>query len=411
VARFTSVLLILISLAAGTAHARPWLPRHPPRELQPAHQLRNPATWPAEPIAPTDIDPVRFRASLIHLCGGRGEAAAASVSDDLLAAAGAANVDPFLLAGLMFFESSCNPNLTAPNGTGLLRLDRSMYFSEGAPKPPIDRSEWTKDNLLDPKENLRIGATLLKMWNDAHAELDQQFGGAPHRTGVAHFLWGDDVRSSGQEDLVYTARRRLVANYTAQPDASRTTSLGIPIISPLEGTPRVATSGPGDERDGGARRHRGLDIVAAIGEPVRSIADGVVIFAGANLGLGVRGAPIPPEKIARYAHRRLGAGGIYVCIQHDAERKIVSCYMHLSSYRIAAGDKVTIGETIGFVGRTGVKLSPPHLHFEIRVDDRFTNPVRYLTDMVIPPKATMTHRYVMRRMRLRASALSASQRS
>ncbi|MCW3066721.1 MAG: Peptidase family, partial [Solirubrobacterales bacterium] len=60
------------------------------------------------------------------------------------------------------------------------------------------------------------------------------------------------------------------------------------------------------------------------------------------------------------------------------------------------------GQTIGFVGTTGVKVSPPHLHFEIRVDDRFTNPARYLTDMVIPPKATMTHRYVMKRMRLRS---------
>ena len=32
-------------------------------------------------------------------------------------------------------------------------------------------------------------------------------------------------------------------------------------------------------------------------------------------------------------------------------------------------------------GRTGVKVSPPHLHFEIRVNERFTNPARYLTDL------------------------------
>ena len=166
--------------------------------------------------------------------------------------------------------------------------------------------------LLDPKTNLSVGARLLKMWEDAHPTLDQDFGGVPHRTGVAHFLWGDDVRSSGQEDLVFTARRRLVAHYDATPETPRPNPLGVSIVAPLEGTPRVATSGPGEDRDGGARRHRGLDITATIGEPVRSIADGVVIFAGANMGRSAPALPIPPSRIARYAHRRLGTGGIYV---------------------------------------------------------------------------------------------------
>jgi murein DD-endopeptidase MepM/ murein hydrolase activator NlpD len=393
--------LILVSLVSSRSEARPWPARHPERDLQPAHQLRTLSTWPAEPAAPDPVDPERFRAALVHMCGPRTQEQASSMSDGLLAAAGQAGVDPFLLAGLVFFESACNAKLDSPTGVGLLRIDRAMYLSPGAPKPPVEREELAKKNLLDPQQSLSVGARLLKMWQDAHAELDQQFGGVPHRTAVAHFLWGDDVRSSGQEDLVFTARRRLVASYNAAPETPRITSLGVPIVSPLEGTPRVASSGPGEDRDGGARQHRGLDITAAIGEPVRSIADGVVIFAGANLGHGVRGAPIPPEKIARYTNRRLGVGGIYLCIQHDSERKVVSCYMHLQSYKVAVDQKITAGQLIGFVGRTGVKVSPPHLHFEIRVDDRFTNPARYLTDMVIPPKATMTYRYVMKAKRAR----------
>jgi murein DD-endopeptidase MepM/ murein hydrolase activator NlpD len=284
-----------------------------------------------------------------------------------------------------------------------------MYQSPGAPKSPIERDEWAQRNLLDPQQNLRVGARLLQMWEKAHPELDQQFGGAPHRTGVAHFVWGDDVRSSGHEDLVFTARRRIVASYNAAPEVPHTTSLGVPIVSPLEGSPRVATSGPGEDRDGGVRRHRGLDITAAIGEPVRSLADGVVMYAGANLGPNRgRPAPIPPSRIARYLHRRLGSGGIYVCVRHDEERRVVSCYMHLSSYSVAVDDKVSAGEIIGIVGRTGVKVSPPHLHLEIRVNERFTNPMRYLTEMVIPPKATMTYRYVMKakRNRLRAGVIA-----
>lgn len=402
------MITFLALVGTGTARARPWEARRPEREPTPAHQLRSISTWPAEPETPAAIDAPRFRASLVHLCARRGETVGAEISDDLLAAAAASQVDPFLLAALALFQSACNPALTSPTGVGLLRIDRNMYAVAGAPKPPVEKAEWAERNLLDPKQNLSVGARLLKMWQDAHPTLDEEFGGVPHRSAVAHFVWGDDVHSSGQEDLILTARRRMLLNYNSVPDDTRETSLGIRIVSPLEGNPRVATSGPGEERDGGARRHRGLDITATIGEPVRAIADGVVIYAGANLGKNkTRGESIPPSKIGRYTNRLLGAGGIYVCIQHDSDRKVVSCYMHLSAYRISDGDRVTAGETIGFVGRTGVKVSPPHLHLEIRVDDRFTNPCRYLADLVIPPKATMTYRYVMKRAHLRALATPA----
>jgi len=59
------------------------------------------------------------------------------------------------------------------------------------------------------------------------------------------------------------------------------------------------------------------------------------------------------------------------------------------------------------VGRTGVKVSPPHLHFEVRVDDRFTNPVRTLGDLVIPPQATMTQQYVLKARRAKRRHLHA----
>ena len=120
---------------------------------------------------------------------------------------------------------------------------------------------------------------------------------------------------------------------------------------------------------------------------------------------------IPPEKIARYKHRRMGVGGIYVCIEHTPEpKRIVSCYMHLGGYNVAEREQVLAGQMIGELGRTGVKVSPPHLHFEVRVDDRLTNPLRTLGDYVIPPKETMTHQYVVRakRAKIRACAPSRS---
>jgi murein DD-endopeptidase MepM/ murein hydrolase activator NlpD len=393
---------IFICSSAVVHAARPWPLREPPVEPVPAHQLRTPSTWPAEPAAPEMVDDVRFRAAFARLCKVDEDGAIAALSHDVLTAARENGVDPFLIGGLAFYASHCNPKLTGKGGAyGLLAINPEMYRVEGAPPPPVPRTDLTVRRLLDPVNNIAVGAKLLKEWRETHAAIDAAFGGAAHRSEVSHFIWGDEVRGSGQEDLVLTARRRLLLDYNPVAEAPRPTKLGINVVSPLEAPPRVATSGPGDDRDGGARQHRGLDITATMGEPVRTIADGVVIFAGANVPGHPRKGPIPPEKIARYAHRRLGVGGIYVCIEHEAERKIRTCYMHLASYVIHDGDHVNAGQLIGYVGRTGVKISPPHLHLEVRVQDHFANPARTLGDLVIPPKATMTHVYMLKAKRAR----------
>jgi murein DD-endopeptidase MepM/ murein hydrolase activator NlpD len=399
----------------AVAHAaQPWSARAPSVEPKPAHQLRNLATWPAEPPVPTEIDDVRFHAAFAHLCSVDAEGKVGALASDVLAAARDAGVDPFTLAALAFTASDCNPNLKTRAGVGLLAIDARMYRASGAPLEPELRASLTPRRLLAPATNLAVGAKLLKMWQDTHAASDAAFGGVPHRDAVSHFIWGDEVHSSGHEDLVLTARRRMLAAYAGTEDAVRATRYGIDMVSPLEAPPRVATSGPGEERDGGARQHRGLDLTASLYEPVRAVADGTVIFAGVNLAGHPRHGGVPPAKLARYARRRMGVGGIYVCIDHDdAVRKVVTCYMHLSSYVISERDRVTAGQTIGFVGTTGVKVSPPHLHFEVRVDDAFTNPLRVLGDWAIPPKATMTHYYMLKakRTRLHASAPPARRRA
>ncbi len=398
----TRALVGALVSTGGVAVARPWPARQPAVEPKPAHQLRNPATWPAEPEVAAPIDSVRFQAAYAHLCGVEADSPTASLAPQILAAAAAAKSDPFTLAALGYFGSKCDPAFHKDGAFGLLAIEPGMYRVPGAPAPPVDLSDLTSHRLLDPTNNLTVGAALLEMWQARHKELDEAFGGAPHRGGVAHFIWGDQVRSSGREDLILTARRRMVVAYRGTPDVTYEAPLGITVVSPLEAPPRVATSGPGEDRDGGARRHRGLDITGTVGEPVRAIADGTVIFAGANIPGHARKGPIPPDKIGRYANRRLGVGGIYLCIEHRPDHHIVSCYMHLSSYLVAQTEHVTAGQTIGFVGRTGVKVSPAHLHLEVRVDNHFTNPVRTLGDFVIPPKETLTYRYVMKAKRAKA---------
>jgi murein DD-endopeptidase MepM/ murein hydrolase activator NlpD len=415
----------------GAAFAvHPWLARRPPVTPPAAHQLTDVGRWPAEPAVPPNIDPARFAAAIDHLCGHVDidpPASTKAVSDSkapvssdagpheitlgelVLAAATEADVDPFLLGGLMYEQSGCHPNLKAPLGRGLLRISPGMYRSPGAPTPPGDREAWSADALLDPAENLRLGAKLLRMWQDTHVDLDRDFRGVPHRGPVAHFVWGDVVRGSGCEDQALTARRRMIRFYEQTPDSiAPNPKLGIDLICPLEGAPRVASSGPGEDRAGGKRQHQGIDLGAAIGEPVRSVADGTVIFAGVNLASAPRRS-LTPAAAARYRWKRLGAGGIYVCVEHAPERHVVSCYMHLDSYLVNEGDVLRAGQILGRVGRTGVQVSPPHLHFELRVDDRHVNPVRYLGDLIIPPKATQTYRYAIRAKRTRLARVQSQQ--
>lgn len=100
------------------------------------------------------------------------------------------------------------------------------------------------------------------------------------------------------------------------------------------------------------RPHLGIDFSAAYGAPVRSVGAGTVTYAG-----------------------RLGGYGNLVEIRHNA--RTTSRYAHLSRFTsgIHEGAHVSQGETIGYVGASGLATSP-HLHYELRINGRAVNPRR-----------------------------------
>ncbi len=127
-----------------------------------------------------------------------------------------------------------------------------------------------------------------------------------------------------------------------------------PTVAPVVG---VLTDGFGRRRDpftGRWAHHRGLDISARRGTPVRAPADGVVAFAGRQRGLG---------KVVKISH---GFG-------------YVTVFGHLHSIDVSPGDTVRRGETIGTVGSTG-RSTGPHLHYEVHVDGTAVNPLYYILD-------------------------------
>lgn len=100
---------------------------------------------------------------------------------------------------------------------------------------------------------------------------------------------------------------------------------------------------------GRRKAHLGVDFAAPTGTPVRTVADGVVTFAGWQRGYG---------NIIKVQHR---------------DRKSTA-YAHLSRIDVRKGQKVAQGEFIGAVGTTGASTGP-HLHFEFKVAGAHQDPL------------------------------------
>jgi murein DD-endopeptidase MepM/ murein hydrolase activator NlpD len=362
-------------------------------------ELRDPSGWPAEPAAPAGpLDDARFDAAVVALCDEvAATAGLADVAREVREAGAETGTDPFLLAALVYRQSRCHPGMESAGGVGLLQIEPSM-FAPAAPLP-FAREDLQRQRLLDPAHNLRVGAALLAMWEKSHVALDDALGSTPHRTAVAHFVWGDRVWGATAEDRVLVARRRLLDAYAGTPAPTASSYLGLEIVPPLDGGTRLGTSGPGADRDGGRREHRGVDIDANVGEPVRAVADGIVQFAGADMPGRLAARALSPRQLRRWRGRTLGPGGFFVRVEH--EDGVRTGYFHLRSFNVVSGQAVKAGEVIGAVGLTGVKASNSHLHFEVHEDGELADPVRFLTAYVLPPQQTITHALAMAEKRQR----------
>jgi len=107
-----------------------------------------------------------------------------------------------------------------------------------------------------------------------------------------------------------------------------------------------------DPIDGSREFHKGVDIVAPPGTPVKATADGVVRIA-----------------------QRWGDYGNLVVLEHP--KGFTTRYGHLSVFQVSQGARVHKNDIIGYVGMTG-RATAPHLHYEVRLNDRPVNPRPYL---------------------------------
>ncbi len=121
---------------------------------------------------------------------------------------------------------------------------------------------------------------------------------------------------------------------------------------------RILSTYPyGGRWPGGTWVHRGVDINAKTGDPVVSVAPGVVIEAGNNL-VDIDG-------------RKSDAYGIHVFQRLDQTFDgwpIYILYAHFSQVLVEQGQHVEAGELIGLAGATGFTTGP-HVHLEVRIGE------------------------------------------
>ena len=163
--------------------------------------------------------------------------------------------------------------------------------------------------------------------------------------------------------LVWEPRRTQTFLIRIQPELLRSGRYLIsitrePALSfPVKGRDsRQISSFFGAVRDGGRRRHEGVDIFAPKGTPAIASVDGVISGVGTS---------------------KLGGN---VAFLTDNERSIRLYYAHLDRWNVSNGQRVSIGDTVGFVGNTGnARTTGPHLHFGIYgFNDGATDPLPFI---------------------------------
>ncbi len=143
----------------------------------------------------------------------------------------------------------------------------------------------------------------------------------------------------------------LPAFISPEDEASYTPNLW-PVIGPI-------TSSFGEREDpvlgtGEGEFHTGLDISGLLGTPIHATADGMVVSAQLENGYG---------RMVRIDHG------------HGLE----TCYGHMSGFAVTAGQTVSRGQVIGYIGHSG-RTTGNHVHYEVRIHNTPVNPHKYLHD-------------------------------
>lgn len=179
-----------------------------------------------------------------------------------------------------------------------------------------------------------------------------------------------EFESSRDADYLLRVQTELLQAARLTLRITRAATLAFPIPGR---DPTAIRSGFGAPRDGGRRRHHGVDIFAPRGTPVIAAVNG---------------------QVSRVQRTRLGGNVVWL---RDAERRQSLYYAHLDRQLVLRGQRVRVGDTLGLVGNTGnARTTPPHLHFGLyRRGEGPVDPVSFIERQPTEPPPLRVERSLL----------------
>ncbi len=132
---------------------------------------------------------------------------------------------------------------------------------------------------------------------------------------------------------------------------------GLNFVPPVSGNLNVIDSFGLIYRNNPALIHGGIDIKLPVGTPVKAVNSGMIVLVA----------------------KRFRREGNMVIINHGAG--IFSVYMHLSKINVTEGVLVKQGQVFALSGRTGRGVREPHLHWNMRVQKTYVDPLKFIETM------------------------------
>lgn len=235
------------------------------------------------------------------------------------------------------------------------RFDTLSRSAKGA----ASQADQAREDVRRQQQTLAMQAQMLQSLKQAYQAIQQesvqqqaQQQSLLAQVGLDRAQFAAEVAAEAAQDANIEA---LLASLAVPGDTMTAAPVGAGFFSwPIPNATITSPFGPRiDPVAGYMGFHPGVDFGAALGTPIHAAGDGTVVFAGPEDGYGN-----------------------YTCISHGGN--VATCYAHQSVIMVTVGQAVTRGQVIGLVGSTGYSTGP-HLHFEVRLSGKVTDPMPWLT--------------------------------
>ena len=260
--------------------------------------------------------------------------------------------------------SSGQNALLNPNESVKFPFKSEIFFREIAPNAISYRLKY--------QEYAKLTVKITSKGKDNNGVYVDIFEDNPNRSRVKNFYVKDTIfayEDNNTQNLILRIQPQLLVNQYVTVEIIENPKLAFPVKN---GSNKDIQSFWGVERDGGQRRHEGVDIFNKKGTPIVAVENGTI----ARVETNILGGKVVWQRLNLFGQ------SIY--------------YAHLDSQAVSAGQAVKKGDIVGFMGNTGnAKYTASHLHFGIYTGSGAIDPLLYIQKRdTIPGKLKLGEKYL-----------------